>query len=85
LPVEVADASLHRDRTFKKRLYAQAGIPAYWIVNLVDGHIEVYTDPSGPTDQPDYRQHSTFDKSEEVPLVVERREVGHIASSAMLP
>jgi len=85
LVVEVADASLHRDRTSKKRLYAQAGLPVYWIVNLVEGRIEVYTDPSGPTDEPDYRQHRSFGKSEEVPLVVDRREVGRIAASAMLP
>ena len=60
LVVEVADASLQRDRGFKRRLYAQAGIPAYWIVNLVDRVLEVYTEPSGPTDQPDYRQQRTF-------------------------
>ncbi len=85
LVVEVADASLKRDRTSKKRLYAQAGIPSYWIVNLVEGRIEVYTDPSGPTGEPDYRQHRTYGKSEEVPLVVDRRELGRIAASAMLP
>jgi Uma2 family endonuclease len=85
LVVEVADASLHRDRTSKKRLYAQAGIPVYWIVDLVERRVEVYTDPSGATDQPDYREHRTFGKSEEVPLVVAGREVGRIAASAMLP
>ena len=85
LVVEVADASLERDRKLKKRLYAQAGIAVYWIVNLVERRVEVYTDPSGATDQPDYRQHRTFAESEEVPLVIERREVGRIAASAMLP
>jgi len=85
LVVEVADASLQRDRTFKKRLYAQAGIPVYWIVNLIERRVEVYTDPSGASDQPDYRQHRTFGNSEELPLLVDRREVGRIAASAMLP
>ena len=83
--VEVADVSLKRDRTFKKRLYAQAGIPAYWIVNLVERCVEVFTDPSGATDQPDYRQHRAFAASEEVPLVVDRREVGRIAVTTVLP
>src|SRR5262249_41008702 len=32
LVVEIADASLDRDRGLKKRLYAEAGIPAYWIL-----------------------------------------------------
>jgi len=40
LVVEVADSSLQRGRSLKKRLYAAAGIPVYWIVNLLDGQIE---------------------------------------------
>jgi hypothetical protein len=54
-------------------------------VLLVEGRVEVYTDPSGATDQPDYREHRTFGKSEDVPLVVAGREVGRIAASAVLP
>jgi Uma2 family endonuclease len=45
LVCEVADATLSRDRNEKLRLYAQAGISEYWIVNLVDGVVEVYRDP----------------------------------------
>jgi len=33
LVVEVAESSLNRDRTFKARLYARAGVADYWIVN----------------------------------------------------
>jgi Uma2 family endonuclease len=47
LVVEVADSTLQRDRSLKKRLYAAAGIPAYWIVNLLDSQFEVYTDWKG--------------------------------------
>jgi Uma2 family endonuclease len=43
--MEVSDSSLTFDRTTKQRLYAIAVIPIYWIVNLVDQQIEVYTDP----------------------------------------
>jgi Uma2 family endonuclease len=85
LVVEVADTSLRRDRTVKKRLYAQAGIPAYWIVNLVDRRVDVYSDPSGPADQPDYRQHRTCSPADYVPVVVEGREIGRIAASTLLP
>jgi Uma2 family endonuclease len=53
LVVEVADATLQRDQTTKKRLYAHAGIPVYWIVNLPEGKIEVCTLPSGPGPTPD--------------------------------
>jgi len=47
LAVEVAESSLDFDRAHKGSLYARAGIPDYWIVNLVDGVVEVYRDP-GP-------------------------------------
>jgi Uma2 family endonuclease len=85
LVVEVADVSLKRDRTLKKRLYAQAGIPAYWIVNLVERCVEVFTDPATSADPPDYRQHRVFAASEEVPLIVDGREVGRIPANAVLP
>lgn len=45
LVVEVADNSLEKDLTTKARLYAQAKIPEYWVVNLVDDTLEVFRDP----------------------------------------
>lgn len=45
LVVEVADSSLPQDRLSKSRIYAQAAIPEYWIVNLRDGVLEVMRDP----------------------------------------
>jgi Uma2 family endonuclease len=45
LVVEVADSTLVFDRDIKGGLYARAGIPEYWIVNLVERQIEVYRDP----------------------------------------
>lgn len=45
LLVEVAESSLKYDRGLKRALYAEAGIAEYWVVNLVDSVIEVYTDP----------------------------------------
>jgi Uma2 family endonuclease len=47
LVVEVAGSSLAKDRGPKARLYAESGVEEYWIVNLVDGLIEVHTDPRG--------------------------------------
>ena len=43
--IEVADASLNRDRRAKLRAYAGAGIPQYVIINLVDRVCEIYTEP----------------------------------------
>ena len=44
--VEVADASLKFDRDTKLPLYAGAGIPEVWIVNLKDNVIEIHHDPA---------------------------------------
>jgi Uma2 family endonuclease len=45
LVVEVADTTLDYDREVKAPLYAAAGIPEYWLVNLVDDAVEVYRQP----------------------------------------
>ncbi len=45
LVLEVADSSLDFDRQHKGSLYARAGVPEYWIVNLIDRVLEVYRDP----------------------------------------
>jgi Uma2 family endonuclease len=47
LVIEVADTSLHKDRTRKARIYARAGFPEYWLFNLNAGTVEVRTQP-GP-------------------------------------
>lgn len=47
LVFEVADTSLQRDRGIKQALYARAGIPEYWIINLPERHIEIYRHPDG--------------------------------------
>jgi Uma2 family endonuclease len=47
LVVEISDSTLRKDRTIKVHLYAQAGLPEYWIVNLVDRQLEVHRNP-GP-------------------------------------
>jgi len=46
LVVEVADATLAFDRKKKGLTYAQGGIADYWIVNLSDGCLEVYREPT---------------------------------------
>lgn len=42
LVVEIADATLEFDRTIKASLYAAAGVPDYWILNLADRCLEVF-------------------------------------------
>ena len=45
LVVEVSDSSLTRDRLRKAPVYAAAGIPEYWIVNLRDDVVEIFRSP----------------------------------------
>ncbi len=68
LIVEVANTTLTSDRDEKGLVYARASIPVYWIINLVDRQIEVYTDPSGPVPTPAYRQRQDHRPGDAVPL-----------------
>ena len=45
LTVEVAESSLALDRERKGSLYARAGLPDYWVLNLIDRVLEVYRGP----------------------------------------
>ena len=85
LVVEVSDSTLARDRGNKKQLYAEARIPVYWIVNLEDGQIEVYTNPSGPAPQPDYGSQQIFGPADDVPVVIAGQEVARIPVRDLLP
>jgi Uma2 family endonuclease len=64
LIIEVAESSLKQDRGIKQRIYAECGVPEYWIVNLVDRRIEVYTDP----DEGAYRSTALFARGESITL-----------------
>jgi len=45
LVIEISDSSLSYDQEVKLPLYAGAGISDYWIFNLVENHLEVYSEP----------------------------------------
>ena len=82
--IEIADASLLRDQRDKTRIYARAGIPWYWIVNLPDRRIEVYSQPSGPTPQPAYGAFQIYQPGDSIPLVLDGNVVGSISVSDLL-
>jgi Uma2 family endonuclease len=85
LVVEVAWASIRADRTTKKKIYARAAIPVYWIVNLRARRLEVYTDPTGPDPAPDYRSRAEYGPDDEVPIVLDGREVARVFVRDFLP
>jgi Uma2 family endonuclease len=78
--IEVSESSLRIDQGAKLRAYARAGIPHYWIVNLVDRRIEAYSlpDPKG------YQSSVNHDRSSEAPVVVAGVELGRIAVKDVL-
>ena len=45
LLIEVADSSLDFDRQKKLPVYARAGVPEVWIINLQESVIEVFREP----------------------------------------
>lgn len=85
LVIEVADSSLLFDRRDKCRIYARAGIAIYWIVNIPDGLIEVYTQPSGPAPSPAYASHQDFSGGDSVTVVLDGQTVASIPVADILP
>jgi Uma2 family endonuclease len=45
LLIEIADSSIHKDRTIKRSIYAEVGVPEYWVVDLTIWVVDVYTSP----------------------------------------
>jgi Uma2 family endonuclease len=82
LIVEVADSSLLRDQRDKTRIYAR---PCYWIVNLVDLRIEVFTQPSGPATVPAYSAFQLYQPGDAVPLILDGATVTTVPADELLP
>jgi Uma2 family endonuclease len=77
LVIEVAEDSLDSDRRDKGPVYAGARIPEYWIVNVVDFQVEVYTQPrAGKT--PGYRHRQDFTSPANLPLLLDGQALGEI-------
>lgn len=85
LVIEVADDSLHRDRTVKQRLYARARIAVYWIVNLKDRQVELFTEPGGTKEQPKYESPQIIGEDNDVPVVIDGKTIGRISVASILP
>jgi Uma2 family endonuclease len=85
LAIEVADATLAGDRIDKGRIYARAGIACYWIVNLVDRQVEVYTVPSGPTASPSYAQRQDLQIGDDIALTLDGVVAATLPVKELLP
>jgi Uma2 family endonuclease len=69
LIVEVADTSLTMDTTTKAELYATAGVPEYWVIDLEHRQLILFRDPQalpkglGATA---YKTHLTFGPTDRI-------------------
>jgi Uma2 family endonuclease len=81
LLVEVADGTLELDRGEKRMAFAMGDIPIYWIINLIDRQVEVYSDPL----QGRYQSSQVFRPGQTVPLSIDGEKAGRIAVAKLLP
>jgi Uma2 family endonuclease len=83
--IEVSDTTLIYDRREKGRIYARASLPNYWIVNLIDGWIEVYSNPDSTAAAPSYLTRTDYSCSEQIPLILDGHTVAVFAVADLLP
>lgn len=63
LVIEISDSTLCFDRTIKASLYASAGVPEYWILNLVNNRLERHREPVEDALQPHGWMYGTVEFS----------------------
>ncbi len=86
LVVEVADSSLRKNLTKTLQTYALAGLPVYWVINLVAKRVEVYSQPGVVEGGlAGYASAQMFEIGQDVPLVLDGREVARIPAADLLP
>ncbi len=85
LVVEVADTSLGLDRGLKAVAYARNALPVYWIINLEDRRVEVYTDPDPAATPPAYRTRTDYIPGQDVPVVLDGAAAASVPVADLLP
>jgi Uma2 family endonuclease len=83
--IEVADTSLAFDRRYKGRIYARAGIPIYWVINVIDRQIEIYSDPDPAANPPEYRSRQDYRPGDTLPIQLDGAVAGSISAADLLP
>ncbi len=83
LVIEVSDTTLPLDQGPKRLLYAAARLSVYWIINIPDNRVEVYTNPRGGRN-PTYRTRTDFERGARIPLILKGKIVAEIAVDELL-
>lgn len=74
-PVELLEGLL-----VTKMMYANAGIPVYWILNLPERQLEVYSQPKDG----DYQTRMVYAGTDSVAVVIDGQEVGELVVGELL-
>ena len=85
LVVEVADTSLRKNLTKTMEIYARAGLPTYWVINLVAKRVEVYSRPRVEGSVGSYEDAELFEPGKQVPLRLDGKEIARIPVNDLLP
>jgi Uma2 family endonuclease len=84
LLIEVAVTSLHDDLTTALELYARAGIPVYWVVDVPGRRILVHTEPRVVEGKGEYARVEAYRPGQSLPLVLDGQEVARIPFDELL-
>jgi Uma2 family endonuclease len=69
----------------KQRIYAAAGIPVYWLINLSAQVLEAYTQPISGAEPAHYAQRTDYQQEQSVPVVIVGEPVGQVPLADILP
>jgi hypothetical protein len=78
--MEVGDSTVLNDRRYKGTLYARENIAAFWLINLVDRKVEVYTDPQAGQ----YHNKTEYLEIESVPLILDGVKIAEFPVSELI-
>ncbi len=81
LLIEISDSSLTKDRDVKGVIYAQYGLPEYWIVNLIEEQIEIYK--RDPSEQAKYLPPVLVGKDQHLTVELNGKVYGQILASKL--
>jgi Uma2 family endonuclease len=85
LIVEISDTSLKEDEGAKLIEYARVFIASYWIINLRAHRVDVHAEPRVRRGVPSYRVSTPYKPDDQIPLVLDGRQVATILARELLP
>ena len=84
LIVEVDDSTVAHSRA-KGAIYARAGVPHYWIVNLDDRQIEVFSQPRGRGSKRVFQTRELLRGKAELTVVLDGKTIGTLRAKDLVP